>query len=86
MKWVQRGWIASAIAVILVVGSVLCAAEITVNISIDEVTANGNCSLREAILAANADAVVDMVFNLEKLKSVRDLTKLLAIGGKIRKK
>ena len=59
MKWVQRGWIASAIAVILVVGSVLCAAEITVNISIDEVTANGNCSLREAILAANADAVVD---------------------------
>jgi CSLREA domain-containing protein len=33
--------------------------QITVNTATDELTANGNCSLREAILAANSDTAVD---------------------------
>jgi len=32
----------------------------------------------------SADKIVDMVFNLEKLKSVRELTRLLAIGAESR--
>jgi 2-methylcitrate dehydratase PrpD len=30
----------------------------------------------------NVEKVVDLVFNLEKLKSIRELTRLLAVGGK----
>jgi 2-methylcitrate dehydratase PrpD len=36
------------------------------------------CAAWGKLPSANADKVVDMVFNLEKLKSIRDLTKLLA--------
>ena len=36
------------------------AAGITVNTTTDELTTNGNCSLREAIQAANTDAAVDV--------------------------
>jgi CSLREA domain-containing protein len=35
------------------------AAEITVNTTADELNADGDCSLREAIAAANTDAAVD---------------------------
>ena len=35
------------------------AATITVNTTVDELNANGNCSLREAIQAANSDTAVD---------------------------
>ena len=38
------------------------------------------CAAWGKLPKAGADKVVDMVFNLEKLKSIRDLTKLLAIG------
>ena len=38
------------------------------------------CAAWGKLPKASADKVVDMVFNLEKLKSIRGLTKLLAIG------
>jgi CSLREA domain-containing protein len=38
---------------------VVHAAAITVNTTADELSTNGNCSLREAIQAANTDAAVD---------------------------
>lgn len=59
MKWVRWGGVVSAIVAVLVVGSVLRAAEIMVNNSVDELTDNGRCSLREAVRAANADEAVD---------------------------
>jgi len=40
------------------------------------------CAAWGKLPKANADKVVDRVFNLEKLKSIRDLTRLLAIGRK----
>ena len=40
------------------------------------------CAVWGKLPKASADQVVDMVFNLEKLKSVRELTRLLAIGRK----
>ena len=40
------------------------------------------CAAWGRLPKANADKVVDMVMNLEKLKSIRELTRLLAIGGK----
>jgi 2-methylcitrate dehydratase PrpD len=43
------------------------------------------CAAWGKLPKASADKVVHMVFNLEKLKSIRDLTKLLATGGKNRK-
>lgn len=39
------------------------------------------CAAWGKLPKANADKVVDLVFNLEKVKSIRELTKLLAIGG-----
>ncbi len=39
------------------------------------------CAAWGGLPKANADKVVDLVFGLEKLKSIRALTKLLAIGG-----
>lgn len=36
------------------------AATITVTVSADDIIPNGNCTLREAILAANTNAAVDM--------------------------
>ncbi len=42
------------------------------------------CAAWGKLPKANAEKVVDMVFNLEKLKSIRDLTRLLAIGAKRR--
>jgi 2-methylcitrate dehydratase PrpD len=44
------------------------------------------CAAWGKLPKANADKVVEMVFNLEKLKSIRSLTRLLAIGAKGRKK
>jgi 2-methylcitrate dehydratase PrpD len=38
------------------------------------------CAAWGKLPKANADRVVNLVFNLEKLKSIRDLTRLLAIG------
>ena len=38
------------------------------------------CAAWGRLPKANADKVVEMVFNLEKLKSIRELTRLLAIG------
>jgi 2-methylcitrate dehydratase PrpD len=42
------------------------------------------CAAWGGLPRASAEKVVDRVFNLEKLKTVRELTKLLAIGGKPR--
>jgi 2-methylcitrate dehydratase PrpD len=42
------------------------------------------CAAWGKLSRANADKVVDMVFNLEGLKSIRNLTRLLATGGKRR--
>jgi 2-methylcitrate dehydratase PrpD len=39
------------------------------------------CAAWGKLPKANADKVVGMVFNLDKLKSVRELTKLLQVGG-----
>ena len=39
------------------------------------------CAAWGKLPRANADKVVDLVFNLEKLKSIRELTRLLAVGG-----
>ena len=40
------------------------------------------CAAWGKLPKASAEKVVDMVFNLEKLKSIRELTRLLAVGGK----
>jgi 2-methylcitrate dehydratase PrpD len=49
----------------------------------DELTGKfRECAAWGKLPKASADKVVEMVFNLEKLKSIRDLTRLLAIGGK----
>lgn len=42
------------------------------------------CAAWGKLPRANADKVVKMVFSLEQLKSIRSLTRLLAIGGKSR--
>jgi 2-methylcitrate dehydratase PrpD len=39
------------------------------------------CAAWGGLPKPNAEKIVDVVFNLEKLKSVRDLTRLLAIGS-----
>ena len=39
------------------------------------------CAAWGKLPKANADRIVDMVFKLEKLKSVRELARLLAVGG-----
>ena len=39
------------------------------------------CAAWGKLPKANADKVIDLVLNLEKLKSIRELTKLLAVGG-----
>ena len=44
------------------------------------------CAAWGKLPKANAEKVIDLVFNLEKLKSIRELTRLLAIGGKARKR
>jgi 2-methylcitrate dehydratase PrpD len=44
------------------------------------------CAAWGGLPKASADRIVDMVFNLERLKSVRDLTRLLAIGGRRRQR
>src|SRR5215210_1583325 len=48
-----------AFAVLTPVVPVYAATTITVTTTADDLTSNGNCSLREAIRAANLDAVVD---------------------------
>ncbi|HSN40871.1 MAG TPA: hypothetical protein VLT92_11815, partial [Burkholderiales bacterium] len=40
------------------------------------------CAAWGKLPKANAEKIVDLVFNLEKLKSVRELTRLLAVGGR----
>jgi 2-methylcitrate dehydratase PrpD len=40
------------------------------------------CAAWGKLPRANADKIVDLVFNLEKVKSIRELTRLLANGGK----
>jgi len=40
------------------------------------------CAAWGGLPAASAGKVIDLVFNLEKLKSIRELTRLLAIGGR----
>jgi len=42
------------------------------------------CAAWGRLPKASAEKVIELVFNLEKLKSVRELTRLLAIGGRIR--
>jgi len=39
------------------------------------------CAAWGGLPKPNAEKVVDLVFHLEKVKSVRELTRLLAIGG-----
>lgn len=58
-------WHKIVVATVALLAIVCCsaisaqAAEITVTTTRDEISQNGNCSLREAILAANDDAAVD---------------------------
>jgi 2-methylcitrate dehydratase PrpD len=40
------------------------------------------CAAWGKLPKANAEKVIDLVFHLEKVKSIRELTRLLAIGGK----
>jgi 2-methylcitrate dehydratase PrpD len=40
------------------------------------------CAAWGKLPRANAEKIVDLVFNLEKVKSIRELTRLCAIGGK----
>jgi 2-methylcitrate dehydratase PrpD len=44
------------------------------------------CAAWGGLSKPNAESVVDLVFGLEKLKSIRELTRLLAIGGASRTK
>jgi 2-methylcitrate dehydratase PrpD len=44
------------------------------------------CAAWGKLPKASADKVVEVVFDLEKLRNIRSLTRLLAIGGKSRKK
>jgi CSLREA domain-containing protein len=61
MHLARMGAIATLVAAVLILllGQTAEAAQITVNTTADELNANGNCSLREAIQAANTDAAVD---------------------------
>jgi CSLREA domain-containing protein len=47
------------VALLLCLGSSARAATITVNTTLDDLTVNGNCSLREAIRSANLDVAKD---------------------------
>ncbi len=40
------------------------------------------CAAWGKLPKANAEKVIDLVFHLEKLKSIREITRLLATGGK----
>jgi hypothetical protein len=42
------------------------------------------CAAWGKLPKANAGKVIELVFNLEKVKSVRELTRLLAIGSRAR--
>jgi 2-methylcitrate dehydratase PrpD len=42
------------------------------------------CAAWGKLPRASAEKVIDMVFDLDKLKSIRHLTRLLATGGKRR--
>ena len=44
------------------------------------------CAAWGRLPKANAENVIDLVFRIEKLKSVRELTRLLAVGGKTARK
>jgi 2-methylcitrate dehydratase PrpD len=44
------------------------------------------CAAWGKLPKASADKVVEMVFSLEKLKTIRNLTRLLAVGGRSRSK
>jgi CSLREA domain-containing protein len=46
-------------SLILIQAQTAHASSITVNTTVDELVTNGNCSLREAIMAANTDSAVD---------------------------
>lgn len=56
---VRRLALGARIAALVLVAAEVRATTITVNTTADEVNADGDCSLREAILAANTNAAVD---------------------------
>ena len=61
-RMARRGLLASALlagALLLAAASAAAAATITVSTTTDEVNADGDCSLREAVRAANTNAAVD---------------------------
>ena len=45
----------------------------------------GGCAAWGGLSKPNAEKIVDLVFDLERLKSIRELTRLLAIGGTARR-
>jgi hypothetical protein len=42
------------------------------------------CEAWGGLSKPNAEKVVDVVFNLEKLKSIRELMRLVAVGGAVK--
>jgi len=58
-RLVRRLVVGAGIAALVLTGAQAPAAPITVNTTADEVNGDGDCSLREAILAANTNAVID---------------------------
>ena len=55
----RRSTLAAIWVILAVTPGVASAAEITVTTTDDEINSDGDCSLREAIEAANSDAAVD---------------------------
>jgi len=55
----RTGRLQAGMTLVLAVAAVTRAATITVNSTADSLATDGNCTLREAILAANSDAAVD---------------------------
>lgn len=58
-RWMGVGLLLAALAGWVVMAAPVGAATITVTTTADELNSDGDCSLREAIRAANTDAVVD---------------------------
>jgi len=61
-KRIPRALSSIAVALLLAIAgapATALAATITVNTTVDELNSDGDCSLREAIQAANTDAAVD---------------------------
>jgi len=55
----RTGRLQAGVTLVLVLAAVARAATITVNSMADAVVNDGNCTLREAILAANSDTAID---------------------------